>query len=441
MENKLAYKFTNKELIKFAMPTVMMMVFMSLYTIVDGIFVSRLVGSNALSAINISLPVLNFIFAISIMFATGGSAVVGKDMGEGLNERAQKRFSLIILVNFILGIFVSILGLLFINKIVIFLGASEALFQYTKDYLIIMFLFIPFNMIKVNFEYFLVTSGKPNVGLFLTVLGGFTNMVLDYVFIGPLNMGIKGAGLATITGQAITVIISLFIFFNKKNTLYFRKPELDFKMLVKSMANGSSEMVTNLSAGITTLFFNAAMMHYLGENGVAAITVILYAQFLLTSIYLGFSSGVAPVISYKYGEKDSDQLKIIIKYSIQFICITSLITFIISYLISGNIISAFVENNNPVYDIAKNGFNIFGIGFLFTGLNIFASSMFTAFSDGKTSAIISFLRTFVFIVVGVNLLPKFLGVNGVWFTIPLAEILTIIISIFFIRKYKSKYCY
>ena len=441
MENKLAYKFTNKDLIKFAMPTVMMMVFMSLYTIVDGIFVSRLVGSNALSAINISLPVLNFIFAISIMFATGGSAVIGKDMGEGFNEKAQKRFSLIILVNFIFGILMGILGCLFIDKIVIFLGASESLVKYTKDYLIIMFLFMPFNMIKVNFEYFLVTSGKPNVGLILTVLGGVTNMVLDYIFIGPLNMGISGAGLATITGQSITVIISLFIFFNKKNTLYFRKPEWDFKMLVKSMTNGSSEMVTNLSAGITTLFFNAAMMYYLGENGVAAITVILYAQFLLTSIYIGFSSGVAPIISYKYGERDNEQLKIIVRYCIRFICIVSILTFIVSYLISGNIVSAFVERNNPVYDIAKNGFDIFGISFLFTGINTFASSMFTAFSDGKTSAIISFLRTFVFIIVGINILPRLLGVNGVWFTIPLAEILTIIISIFFIKKYKRKYHY
>lgn len=441
MENKLADKFTMKELIKFAIPTVVMMVFMALYTIVDGIFVSRLVGSNALSAINISLPVLNFTLAISIMFATGGSAVIGKDMGEGFNEKAQKRFSLIILVNFILGIVISILGYLFIDKIVVFLGASESLVTYTKDYLIIMLIFTPVSMVKINFDYFLVTSGKPNISFFLTLLGGITNMILDYILIGQLNMGISGAALATIIGQLISVLIGLVIFLNKNNTLYLRKPECDFKMIITSMANGSSEMVTNLSTGITTLLFNAAMMFYLGENGVAAITVILYAQFLLTSIYLGFSSGVAPIISYKYGEKDTDQLKSIFKYCIQFICVISIITFIVSYLISGSIVSAFVDRGNPVYDIAKSGFDVFGIGFLFTGLNIFASGMFTAFSDGKRSAIISFLRSFVFIIIGISVLPKFLGVNGVWFTIPLAEILTIAISIFFINKYKEEYGY
>lgn len=441
MENKLASKFTNKDLIKFAMPTVMMMLFMSLYTVVDGIFVSRLVGSNALSAINISLPVLNLILAISIMFSTGGSAIIGKNMGEGFTEKAQKRFSLIILINLLLGILMSVLGYLFIDKIVVFLGASDALYQYTKDYLIILLIFAPINMLKINFDYFLVTSGKPDVSFFLTLLGGITNMVLDYIFIAPLNMGIRGAAFATAIGQLLPVIISLVIFFNKKNTLYLRKPELDFKMLFNSMANGSSEMVINLSAGITTLFFNSAMMYYLGENGVAAITVILYSQFLLTSIYIGFSSGVAPVISYKYGEKDTEQLKVIVRHSIQFICIVSVITFVLSYLISGNIISLFVEKIDPIYDITKNGFDIFAVGFLFTGLNIFASGMFTAFSDGKTSAIISFLRTFVFIIIGITILPKFFAVNGVWLTIPLAEILTIIISIFFIRKYKNKYCY
>lgn len=441
MNQNLEKAFNRRELGKFVLPTVMMMMFMSLYTIVDGIFVSRLIGPSALSAINITLPVTNLIYGIAIMFATGASAVVAKNLGEGYIEKARARFSFVICIVTLIGGFLGLVGLVFLEPINRMLGASQVIMGYANAYLKVLLVFVPIMMVKALLDYFIVVAGRPNLGFGLGIIGGLTNMILDYVFIGPLQMGIAGAALATGIGQLIPTIIGILFFINKKQTLHFTRPEWDFKMLKLSMLNGSSEMVTNLASGVTTFLFNMSMMKYLGEEGVAAITVVLYAQFLLTAGYLGFTLGVAPIISFKYGNGDQEQLKAVIKYCYEFVTIASVCILILSYLIAPQVVGAFVDEGTVVYDIALNGFSLFAISFLFTGINIFASGMFTAFSNGKVSAIISFLRTFVFVVVLIMILPLVLEVNGIWLAIPIAEIMTLGIVVYYVRKYRNIYHY
>lgn len=442
MSNILSQKFTTWTLLKFTAPTIIMMVFMSLYTMVDGVFVSNLIGENALSAVNMVYPIQSIIIAIAIMFATGGSAVIAKKMGEGNSQEAKRNFSLIIAVSIGIGIVVLMLGLLFIEPIITLLGATEALYNYCYDYLSILILFTPLAMLQMLFQFLFVTAGKPNYGLVATVAGGVANIVLDYVFMYSFGMGIAGAALATGIGYSIPAIFGLLYFaFNKTGVLCFTKFKFDMKVLLQACMNGSSEMVTNLATAVTTFLFNIIMIRYLGENGVAAVTIVLYAQFLLTAVYLGFSSGVAPVFSYNYGEENTQELKKIFKISMLFITISSVVIFILSIVFTPNIVSIFVKEQSEVFPIAINGFLLFSIGYLFTGFNIFASAMFTAFSNGKISAIISFARTFIFIILGIIFLPKFMGVSGIWLAVPFAEIVTLVLSFFFIVKLKKFYQY
>lgn len=432
-------KFSRTSLLKFILPTIIMMVFTSLYTIIDGIFVSRLVGGEALAALNIVLPVPSVIWAISIMFATGGSAIIAKHLGEGKEGKAKGEFSFIILVNLVIGAILAIVMIFFLNDISTFLGGRGKVLEYCNEYLFVVVLVMPITFIKMIFDYFYVVIGKPKIGVILAFIGGITNIILDYLFIGTMNMGISGAALATAIGQIIPAVIGVFVFFNKKNSLHFVKPVYDFKMLLESSLNGASEMIINISGAITVFLFNMVMLKYLGDEGVAAITIVLYAQYLLISIYLGVSSGTAPIISYKYGNDDREQLRKVIRYSFEFIILSSVFVFILSYIISPQIIGAFVKPGSNIYLITKDGFGLFSISFLFIGTNIYTSGMFTAFSNGKVSAIISFLRTFVFIIIGVIVLPIFLDIDGIWLTLPFAEVLTIIFSTYYINKYKKTY--
>lgn len=434
MSKGLEEKFNRVSLFKFVLPTVIMMVFMSLYTIIDGIFVSRLVGGEALAALNIVLPIPSIIWGISIMFATGSSAIISKHLGEGKEKLAKGEFSFIILVNIVIAVVLAVFVLLFLNETSMFLGAKGRVLEYANKYLFVIVIIMPITFIKTIFDYFYVVIGKPNIGVFLALVGGITNIVLDYLFIGPMQMGIVGAALATAIGQFIPAIIGIFIFMNRENSLHFTKPKFDFKMLLNSSFNGASEMIINLSGALTVFLFNMAMLKYLGDEGVAAITIVLYAQYLLISVYLGVSSGTAPIISYKYGDDDKDQLKKVIRYSYEAIILSSIVTFVISYMAAPQIIGAFVEPGTNIYEITKNGFGLFSISFLFIGANIYTSGMFTAFSNGKVSAIISFLRTFVFVILGIVILPMFFDINGIWLTIPFAEVLTIIFSIYYVKK-------
>lgn len=440
-DNLLAQRFNLFSLLKFAFPTIFMMIFMGLYTIVDTIFVSRFVDTNALSAINIVCPIINIIVGLGTMLATGGSAIVACKMGNGDMDGAKKIFTLTILSGAIIGILITSIGLIFMDNIIIWLGASDILIQYCRSYLFIILIFASANILQVLFQSLFVTAGKPQFGLWLVLGAGCTNIILDYVFIVPLQMGISGAALATGIGYLIPTIAGIVFFSKNKGVLRFCIPKLDKKVLFEICFNGSSEMVGQLSTAVTTFLFNIMMMRLIGEDGVAAITIIIYSQFLLTSLYIGFSMGVAPIISYNYGSRNNIQLKYIFKICILFISVASLLVFVFSMVCSSTIVEIFSQKGSNVYEITRSGFYIFSFSFLFCGYNIFTSSMFTALSNGKISAILSFLRTFVFITIGLLTLPSVLNIDGIWLAVPIAEILTLFLTVSFIYRYKNKYNY
>ncbi|WLD29714.1 Multidrug export protein MepA [Clostridioides difficile] len=440
-DNLLAQRFNLFSLLKFAFPTIFMMIFMGLYTIVDTIFVSRFVDTNALSAINIVCPIINIIVGLGTMLATGGSAIVACKMGNDDTDGAKKIFTLTILSGAIIGILITSIGLIFMDNIIIWLGASDILIQYCRSYLFIILIFASANILQVLFQSLFVTAGKPQFGLWLVLGAGCTNIILDYVFIVPLQMGIGGAALATGIGYLIPTIAGIVFFSKNKGVLRFCIPKLDKKVLFEICFNGSSEMVGQLSTAVTTFLFNIMMMRLIGEDGVAAITIIIYSQFLLTSLYIGFSMGVAPIISYNYGSRNNIQLKYIFKICILFISVASLLVFVFSMVCSPTIVEVFSQKGSNVYEITRSGFYIFSFSFLFCGYNIFTSSMFTALSNGKISAILSFLRTFGFITIGLLTLPNVLNIDGIWLAVPIAEFLTLFLTVSFIYRYNNKYNY
>lgn len=441
LDNPLSKDFTISSLLKFAFPTMLTMVFMGLYTIGDTIFVSRFVNTDALSAINIVTPVINIIVGLGTMLATGGSAIIARKMGTVKLKEASQDFTLIVLSGAILGILIAIIGNLFLDNIIYFLGASEILFPYCKEYLFVLLLFTPASMLQVLFQNLIITAGRPSFGMVLSISAGAINVLLDYVFMVLLDMGIKGSALGTGIGYLIPTIIGIAFFLTGKGSMQFKKPVFRFSVLFESCSNGCSEMVSQAAAAITTFLFNTTMLKLLGENGVAAITIIIYSQFLLTTLYIGFSMGVAPVISYNYGGKNHQRLKKVFRICLLFIVTVSALIFTISIFFGSYLVNIFSSTGTPVYDIAKNGFLIFSFSFLCCGINIFTSAAFTALSNGKISAIISFLRTFGLITILLLTLPQILGVKGVWLAVPIAELITLIVSIAFLQKKKSTYHY
>lgn len=441
MSQSIGQKFSPFSLLKFAFPSMVMMVFMSCYTIIDGIFISRFLGDNALSSVNIVFPIVNILLAVGIMLATGGSAIVAKKMGEGRAAEAREDFSLIVATGLAASFVILILTLLFLEPACLLLGANENLLAHSKAYLGTVMCFAPACMLQSLFQCFYVTAGKPHIGLFLIITGGITNAILDYVFLAPLGFGIEGAALATGIGQLVPAVFGLIYFFVIKRDLYFTKFPFRLKTLGAASLNGASEMVSNLANAIVTYLFNIIMMRLVGPSGVAAITIILYAQFLFNALYMGFSMGIAPVFSYHYGAAGHTELKNVYKISCWFVVLSSLLITGISYLSSEWIVRIFVSAETETYALAVGGFILFSLSFLFSGFNIFSSALFTSLSDGKTSAIISFVRTFGCILISLLTLPALFGINGVWLAIPAAEFLTMFLSVFYHRSKKQIYHY
>lgn len=442
MDNALARQFGAGSLLKFAMPNIVMMVFMSLYTIVDGMFISRFVGTLALSAINMSYPLNSLELAVGIMLASGGSAIIARELGEGKEDAARRDFSCIVAVSVLLGILFMVLGNLFLDPILRLLGTSEAQIPYCRVYTRILLLFSPAFFLQTAFQTLFVTAGRPGLGLGLTVAGGLANIVLDWLFMGPMGMGVEGAAVATVTGYCIPAAAGVAFFFqNRKGSLYFTPFRPRGRMLLQTCGNGSSEMVTNIANAVTTLLFNLIFLEFRGEDGVASITIVMYFQFVLTAVFFGFSMGVAPVISYKYGAQDTDQLKKIVRACLIFVALSSLGAYILSRLTIGLCLMLFTGAETAVYTITMEGFPLYAVSFLFMGVGIFASSMFTAFSDGTVSAAISFARTFVFLVGMLLLLPRLLGEPGIWLAVPAAELLGLAVSAAFLGWGRKKYQY
>lgn len=441
-DQSLDIRISTSTLLKFALPTIISMVFMGIYSTVDGVFVSQLVGTNALSAINIVMPIFTVALAVGTMFSAGGSAIVGKKLGEGKGDEARENFSFLILVTFILSCLIALGCTIWLRPLLHFLGANEALMSYCFNYASVILIFVPLIMVGVVFQMFFITAGKATLGLWVSVAGGVTNIVLDYVFIAVLDMGLAGAAIATGIGYALQGVCG-FVYFlvNRKGGIYLCKPKWDGGVILKSCSNGASEMVSTLSAGVVTLLLNNILMKMAGPDGVAAITIILYAQGLLATIYMGYAMGIAPLISYNYGKQDNDNIKGIYKISLKTIIIASLVTIVFSLVCTEVLVGIFATKPSAVYDMATYGYRMFSICFLFMGINIFSSSMFTALSDGKVSAILSFFRTLIFVVAMCIVMPSIFGIKGVWMAIPIAELLGLFMSVYYFKKLKGKYNY
>lgn len=440
-ENVLDQKWTTLSLLRFAFPTIVMMIFMGLYTIVDTIFISQFINTNALSAINIVCPVINVTVGLGAMIATGGNAIVSRKMGANKGREAKGNFTLLVIMGAAIGFVISFVGIVWRDSIIHLLGASELLFPYCQDYLTTLFLFIPANILQTVFSNFFVTAGKPGLGFGLSVLAGLANIVLDYILMVPLGMGIRGAALGTGFGYLIPTVVGMVFFAKSRGTLSFCKPKLDWRMLGACCFNGSSEMVSQLATAVTTFLFNTTMMRLLGEDGVAAITIIIYSQFLLITLYIGFSMGVAPIIGFNHGRGNAVQQKKVFRICIHFIAVVSSLVFVASKLGGPYIVQLFADSASDVYHIAVGGLTIFSYSFLCCGINIFTSAMFTALSNGKISAALSFLRTFGFLTIGILIFPQIWGIVGVWLAVPLAEGMMLLISIFSLMRYHKVYHY
>ena len=440
MENQNVYEkpVTLKNILKFAIPTIAMTVFMSFYTMVDGLFVSNLIGTNALSAINLTAPIIQLVTAISTMLATGGSAVIMKKMGKQKVKEAKEDFTFLILVNVIVGFIMCGLGYILMEDIFAGMNLSFDVAGYCIEYLSCYLLFTVPILLMNNFTLYMIASEKATLSLICSVTGGILNMVLDYVFITKFNMGISGAALATGLGYSVTAVVGLFVFSQKKNLLHFKKPVFRFKVLISAATNGCSEMATALVTGIITMMFNWTMLHYVGEDGVAAVTIIMYVLMFASSLYTGYSYGVAPMISFYYGEQNHDKLKKLVTISLKVIGVISLLTVAASFILTKPLVSVFARPDNPVYDLAVTGNKICTIALFFIGFNIFASGMFTALSNGIVSAILAFSRSFVFMLITMIILPIFLGINGIWLATPAAELMALALSMSMFAKYRKK---
>ena len=423
-------------LLRFAFPTMVMMVFNGLYTIVDVVFVARFVNTEALSAINIINPAMGVLWGLGTMLGTGGSALIARKMGGGDTAGARRNFSLLILAGVLLGLFFSGLGLLFLEPIIRALGASDILAPYCREYFGTLLLFTPAGLVLALFAFFFVAAGKPALNMALIIASGLTNTLLDYVFIVLLGMGVAGAALATGIAFLIPPLGGLCFFLYSKGPLHFTRPGMRLREFGQACFNGSSEMIAQLSISVTTYLFNITMLRLAGEAGVAALTITAYSEY-----FLGFSMGVAPVISYNYGSGNHARQRRIFRSCLLFIGVGSILVFSAALLGASRLIGIFAPPDSRVFALADQGFHIFVFNFLFCGYGIFASSLFTALSNGKVSAIIAFLRTFALIALFLLVLPEFLGLTGVWLAAPLAEAISALVAAFFVWRWRGTYQY
>ena len=425
MQIRLSDHFTYKRLLRFTLPSVVTMIIASIYSVVDGLFVSNLVGAMALSAINIAFPVTMIIGAVGFMLGTGGSALVAKTLGEGKKELANEYFSLI-----------------FVRPIMRLAGASDILMDDCVIYgAILLAGSVPF-MLQVSFQNFFVVNEKPTLGLVLSIASGVTNMALDYVFIAVLKMGVAGAGLATVMGYVVGGGIPLIYFAKKrKHGLQLVKTKFYGKQLLQAASNGSSELMSNISASLIGILYNIQLMKVIGEMGVAAYSVMMYVDFVFLAAFLGFSSGSAPVVSYQYGAGNHAELKSVFRKSVTIIGITSVLMVTISEVVSHPLSAVFVGYDKELLDMTVHGFRIFAVGYLLSGINIYASSFFTALCNGPLSAFLSFTRTLLFRGGMVILLPIVLGLDGIWGAIVVAEGMGLICSVVSLVKNRKKYHY
>lgn len=442
MRIQLSDHFTYKKLLRFVLPSIIMMVFTSIYGVVDGLCVSNFVGKTPFAAINLIMPFVMIFGGIGFMFGTGGSALVAKTLGEKQPEKANRYFTMMVWVTLIVGIIISIIGVVFMRPISVLLGADEAMLEDCVIYGRIIIAFNTAFMLQNLFQSFLIAAEKPRLGLVATLAAGCTNMILDVLFVGVFRFGVAGAAIATGISQCVGGIIPLIYFIRPNDSLlHLTGARLEWRPILAASANGSSELVSNITASIVGMLYNFQLLEYAGQDGVAAYGVLMYVEFIFVAIFVGYSIGSAPIISYHYGAENHTELQNMLHKSILLMLGGGILMLVAAQVLAGPLAHLFVGYDKVLFDMTVHGFRIFSVFVLFVGFNIFASSFFTALNNGGVSAAISFLRTFVFKFSAVLLMPMLFDLDGIWWATVVAEVLAFIISAVFILCKRQKYHY
>lgn len=444
MRIQLSDHFSYSKLIRFTIPSIAMMIFTSIYGVVDGFFVSNFAGKTPFAAVNLIMPFLMIVATIGFMFGTGGTALVAKTFGEGYKEKANQLFSLFTYTAFILGVVISVISIIFLRPIASFLGAEGELLENCVTYGRIILFVLPFYVLQLLFQSFFVAAEKPNLGLIVTVCAGVTNMVLDALLVTllPQEYKLSGAAIATATSQTVGGVIPLFYFFRKNSSiLRLGKTKFNGRAIAKACLNGSSEFMSNVSMSVVGMLYNIQLLKYAGENGVAAYGVMMYVSMIFSGAFIGYSIGTAPVIGYHDGARNCDELKSILRKSLTLIGIFAALMVILAELSAAFLSHIFVGYDPELMELTVSGFRIFALSFLFMGYAIFGSGFFTALNDGVISAIISFLRTMVFQISAIIILPLLFGIDGIWLSIVVAELMAVVLTILFLKLKQKKYGY
>ncbi len=439
---QLSDHFTRKRLLRFSLPSIVMMVFTSVYGVVDGYFVSNYTGKTPFAAVNLVMPFLMVMGSVGFMFGTGGGALIAKTMGEGKEEKAQELFSLTVYASIVCGLVLTGAGLLLLRPFARLMGAEGALLENSLLYGVINLIALPFYVLQFEFQCLFATAEKPKLGLYVTVAAGVTNMVLDWLFVAVLPWGLAGAAAATAASQFIGGVFPL-IYFGRKNSSRLRltRCRLQFRPLGRICANGSSELMSNISMSLVSMLYNVQLMKYAGEDGIAAYGVLMYVSMIFQAIFIGYSVGTAPIVSYHYGAQNRDELKSLLRKALSLIAIGALCMFAAGELFSAPLSRLFVAYDEDLLQMTTHAFAIFSFSFLFSGFAINGSSFFTALNDGLTSALISFLRTLLFQAAAVLIFPLLWGLDGIWFSIVAAEVMAVAVTIFFLLKKQKHYGY
>lgn len=442
MNIQLSEHFNYKKLLRFTLPSIVMMIFTSIYSVVDGFFVSNFVGKTPFAAVNFIMPFLMILGAFGFMFGTGGSALISKTMGEGDNEKAKRIFSLLVYVSIGCGVVVAVLGIIFIRPVAALLGAEGVMLENCVLYGRIILAALPAFMLQYEFQSFFVTAEKPHLGLVVTVAAGVTNMVLDALLVAVFSLGLVGAAAATALSQCVGGLVPL-VYFGCKNSSALRltRTKFDGKVLFKTCTNGASELMSNISASIVGMLYNIQLIKYAGENGVAAYGVLMYVNFIFLAVFIGYSVGTAPIIGYNYGAGNHSELKNLLKRSLWIIGICSVAMVFAAEILARPLATMYVGYDIELFELTLRGFKIYSLAFLFAGMAIFGSSFFTALNNGLISALLSFLRTIVFEVSGVFLIPIIFGIDGIWMAIVVANGLAAVVTILFLLAYRKRYHY
>lgn len=439
---QLSQHFTCRRLLRYCLPSIIMMVFTSVYGVVDGFFVSNFAGKTPFAAVNFIMPILMILGCAGFMFGTGGSALIGMALGEGDNKKANNIFSLVVYSSIVCGVFLAIIGLVILRPVATIMGAEDEMLRQCLIYGGIFLAGLPFYILQYEFQCLFATADKHKLGMYVTIIAGCTNIVLDALFVAVFPWGVAGAAVATVISQIAGGIIPLVYFLRKNDSpLRLTKCSFDGTALLKTCTNGSSELMSNISASVVGMLFNVQLMKYAGENGVAAYGVLMYVSWIFQAIFLGYTVGTAPVVSYHYGADNKDEVKNLLKKSLIIVAAVAVCMFVAGELLSWPLAKIFVGYDAELMDMTVNAFYIFSFSFLFFGFSVFGSSFFTALGDGLTSAAIAFLRTLVFQIAAVMLLPLIFGLNGIWASIVAAEIVSVAVMAVFFAIKRKKYGY